>query len=101
MAGLDGYYANTSTTWMNRFASSYTDVENASGDLPFMVSETGIPPGDSNATSQEEDLISGAERVGARVVFYFDAGSYVMTSAMQTAWLAGAPSALFMNIHRV
>ena len=101
MAGLDGYYANTGTTWSNRFASSYTDVENASGDLPFMVSETGIPPGDSNATSQEEDLISGAERVGARVVFYFDAGSYVMTSAMQTAWLAGAPSALFMNIHRV
>jgi hypothetical protein len=92
MAGLDGYYANTGTTWSNRFASSYTDVENASGDLPFMVSETGIPPGDSNATSQEENLISGAESVGAKVVFYFDAGSYVMTSAMQTAWLAGAAS---------
>jgi len=88
MAGLDGYYANTGTTWSNRFASSYTDVENASGDLPFMVSETGIPPGDPNATSQEEDLLSGAESVGARAVFYFDAGSYVMTSAMQSAWLA-------------
>jgi hypothetical protein len=88
MVGLDGYYVNTGTTWSNRFASSYTDVENASGDLPFMVSETGIPPGDSNATSQEENLISGAERVGAKVVFYFDAGSYVMTSAMATAWLA-------------
>ncbi|HEX2824438.1 MAG TPA: hypothetical protein VHO07_30380 [Streptosporangiaceae bacterium] len=92
MVGLDGYYANTGTTWSNRFASSYTDVENASGDLPFMVSETGIPPGDSNATSQEENLISGAGRAGARVVFYFDAGSYVMTPAMQTAWLAGAAS---------
>ena len=53
-----------------------------------MVSETGIPPGDSNATSQEENLISGAECVGAEVAFYFDAGSYVMTSAMETAWLA-------------
>jgi hypothetical protein len=92
MAGLDGYYANTGTTWSNRFASSYADVENASGDLPFMVSETGIPPGDSDATSQEENLISGAERAGAQVVFYFDAGSYVMTPAMQTAWLAGAAS---------
>jgi hypothetical protein len=88
MVGLDGYYANTGTTWSNRFASSYRDVENASGDLPFMVSETGIPPGDSNATSQEDNLISGAGGVGAEVVFYFDAGSYVMTSAMATAWLA-------------
>jgi hypothetical protein len=88
IVGLDGYYANTATTWSNRFASSYADVENASGDLPFMVSETGIPPGDSNATSQEDNLISGAESVGAKVVFYFDSGSYVMTSAMQTAWLA-------------
>jgi len=88
MVGLDGYYVNAGTTWSNRFASSYTDVENASGDLPFMVSETGIPAGDSNATSQEENLISGAERAGAKVVFYFDAGSYVMTSAMATAWLA-------------
>ena len=82
----------TPADMVHRFASSYTDVENASGDLPFMVSETGIPLGDSNATSQEENLISGAERVGAKAVFYFDAGSYVMTSAMQTAWLAGAAS---------
>ena len=85
--GLDGYYANSGTTWSNRFASSYTDVETTSGHKPFMVSETGIPPGDSNATSQEANLISGAEGVGAEVIEYFDYGNYVMTPAMQTAWL--------------
>jgi len=52
-----------------------------------MVSETGIPPGDSDATSQEANLISGAGQAGARVIEYFDSGNYVMTSAMQTAWL--------------
>jgi hypothetical protein len=87
--GLDGYYANSSTTWSNRFAASYIDVESTSGYKPFMVSETGIPPGDSNATSQEANLISGAEGAGATVIEYYDSGSYVMTPAMQTAWLAG------------
>jgi len=85
--GLDGYYANSGTTWSNRFASSYADLESVSGFKPFMVSETGIPPGDSDATSQEANLISGAEQAGARVIEYFDSGNYVMTSAMQTAWL--------------
>jgi hypothetical protein len=88
MVGLDGYYASTGTTWANRFQTSYNDVKTASGNKPFMVSETGIPPGDSNATSQEADLISGAKSVGAKNVDYFDSGSYVMTSAMQTAWLS-------------
>jgi len=64
-AGLDGYYANSGTTWSNRFASSYADVEWVSGFKPFMVSETGIPPGDSDATSQEANLISGG-RTGGR-----------------------------------
>src|ERR1700722_410316 len=86
--GLDGYYANSGTTWSNRFASSYADVEWVSGFKPFMVSETGIPPGDSDATSQEANLISGAGQAGARVIEYFDSGNYVMTSAMQTAWLS-------------
>jgi hypothetical protein len=84
---LDGYYANSGTTWSNRFASSYADLEWVSGFKPFMVSETGIPPGDSDATNQEANLISGAEQAGARVIEYFDSGNYVMTSAMQTAWL--------------
>jgi len=88
MTGLDGYYANTGTTWSNRFATSVTDVNTASGSKPFMVSETGIPPGDSNATTQESNLVTGAESAGAKIVFYFDSGSYVMTSAMETAWLA-------------
>jgi hypothetical protein len=88
MVGLDGYYANTGTTWANRFATSYTDVKAASSNKPFMVTETGIPPGDSNATTQESNLISGAESVHAKAVMYFDSGSYVMTTAMQTAWLA-------------
>ena len=64
--GLDGYYANSGTTWSNRFAASYADVEWVSGFKPFMVSETGIPPGDSDATSQEANLISGAGQAGGR-----------------------------------
>jgi beta-mannanase len=86
--GLDGYYANSGTTWANRIATSYTDVMSASGGkLPFYLSETGIPPGDSNAVSQIDNLVSGAASVNAAGVMYFDAGSYVMTSAMQTEFL--------------
>jgi hypothetical protein len=63
-------------------------VEKASASkYPFYVTETGIPPGDSNATTQESNLITGAEGVKAKMVFYFDSGSYVMTSAMESAWL--------------
>jgi hypothetical protein len=85
--GLDGYYANTGTTWGNRFTASYKDVESVSHSKPFMVSETGIPAGNSNAASQESNLVQGAKSVGAKAVEYFDSGNYVMTSAMQTTWL--------------
>ncbi|HUD11810.1 MAG TPA: hypothetical protein VMS08_05335 [Candidatus Saccharimonadia bacterium] len=87
--GLDGYYVNTGTTWANRFATSYTDVRTAAGStLPFYVAETGIPPGDSNAATQEGNLVTGAESVKAAGVMQFDSGSYVMTAAMIKAWLA-------------
>ncbi len=89
--GLDGYYVNTGTTWANRFQSSYRDVESASGgSYPFMVAETAIPPGDSNAVSQIDDLFSGARSVGAVAVMYFDKGAYVMTSAMESEFVTAA-----------
>jgi len=89
--GLDGYYANTGTTWANRFQSSYLDVESASGgSYPFMVAETGIPPGDSNAVSQVDDLFTGARSVGAVAVMYFDKGAYAMTTAMESEFVTDA-----------
>jgi len=89
--GLDGYYVNTGTRWANRFRSSYLDVESASGgSYPFMVAETGIPAGDSDAVSQIDDLFSGARSAGAVAVMYFDKGAYAMTTAMQSEFVTDA-----------
>jgi len=88
---LDGYYANTGTRWARRFQPSYLDVESASGgSYPFMVAETGIPAGDSNAVSQVDDLVSGAQSAGAVAVMYFDKGAYAMTPAMESEFTADA-----------
>ena len=89
--GLDGYYVNTGTRWANRFQSSYLDVESASGgSCPFMVAETGIPAGDSNAVFQIDNLLSGARPAGAVAVMYSDKGAYAMTAAMQSKFVADA-----------
>jgi len=86
--GLDGYYANTSTVWARRFQPSYLDVEAASGgNYPFMVAETGIPSGDSNAVSQVDDLFSGAQSAGAVAVMYYDKGAYAMTTDMESEFI--------------
>jgi beta-mannanase len=88
---LDGYYANTGTTWANRFRSSYKDVESASGgSYPFMIAETGIPSTDSNAVSQVDNLFSGARSVGAVAVMYFNKGAWAMTTAMESEFVADA-----------
>ena len=89
--GLDGYYVNTGTRWANRFQSSYLDVESASGgSYPFMVAETGIPAGDSNAVFQIDNLLPGARPAGAVAVMYSDKGAYAMTAAMQSKFVADA-----------
>jgi Glycosyl hydrolase family 26 len=89
--GLDGYYASTSTVWARRFQPSYLDVESVSGgNYPFMVTETGIPAADSNAVSQVDDLISGAQSDGAVAVMYFDKGGYAMSTAMESEFVADA-----------
>jgi hypothetical protein len=89
--GLDGYYANTGTRWAGRFQHSYLDVESVSGgSYPFMVAETGIPSADSNAVSQIDDLVSGAQSAGAVAVMYFDKGAYAMTADMESELVADA-----------
>jgi hypothetical protein len=60
------------------------------GSYPFMVTETGIPAGDSNAVSQVDDLISGARSVSAVAVMYFDKGAYAMTTAMESEFVTDA-----------
>ena len=60
------------------------------GSYPFMVAETGIPSADSNAVSQIDDLVSGAQSAGAVAVMYFDKGAYAMTAAMESELVADA-----------
>jgi beta-mannanase len=78
--GLDGYYQNRVSTWANTFAASVRQIESVSGNLPFIVAETGIPITDSNSAAQVDNLIAGAESAHADAVIYFDSIHWILTS---------------------
>jgi len=88
MIGLDGYFANSGSTWANTFARSLADAESASGNqYPFIVAETGVPSADSNNVSQIDNLVAGAVSAHASALIYFDHSQWSFTAAGQAEFI--------------
>jgi len=86
--GLDGYFANSGSTWASTFARSLADAESVSGNqYPFMVAETGVPSADSDNVAQIDNLVSGALSAHASALIYFDHSQWSFTSAGQAEFI--------------